>query len=128
MSWSSSIVSPPGGDMAAYVDSLRLMLSRDDRLYLPGHGPPLPNPKPYVADLLDHRLRREKTILRTLRDGPYTTLDLVDRLYTKTHPWLRRAAERNVAAHLLKLRAEGLVWPDEEHWQASEGLSCSCED
>src|SRR3712207_5293845 len=55
MSWSSSIVSPPGGDMAAYIASLRLMLSRNDSLYLPGHGPPLPNPKPYVEELLNHR-------------------------------------------------------------------------
>ncbi len=124
MSWSNSIVSPPGGDMAAYVASLRLMLARDDRLYLPGHGPPLPNPKPYVEDLLNHRLKREKAIVRTLRCGPFTTWDLVDRLYSKTHPWLRQAAERNVVAHLLKLQAEGLVQPDGEHWCPSKMLSC----
>jgi len=128
MSWSSSIVSPPGGDMAAYVASLGLMLAREDRLYLPGHGPPLLDPKPYVEDLLAHRLRREKAIVRTLCDGPCTTWDLVDRLYSKTHPWLRRAAERNVVAHLLKLQAEGRVWPDGERWRTRERLSCSCED
>jgi glyoxylase-like metal-dependent hydrolase (beta-lactamase superfamily II) len=120
MSWSSSIVSPPGGDMTAYVASLRLMLTRDDHLYLPGHGPPLPHPKPYVENLLDHRLRREEAILQTLRRGPCTTWDLVDRLYSKTNPWLRRAAERNVVAHLLKLQAEALVWQSGEHWRARE--------
>jgi glyoxylase-like metal-dependent hydrolase (beta-lactamase superfamily II) len=120
MSWSSSMVSPPGGDMAAYVASLRLMVSRDDRVYLPGHGPPLPNPRPYVNELLNHRLKREQAILQTLRKAPHTTWDLVDRLYSKTHPWLRRAAERNVVAHLLKLQAEGLVWPDGEHWRLKE--------
>jgi glyoxylase-like metal-dependent hydrolase (beta-lactamase superfamily II) len=125
MSWSSSIVSPPGGDMAAYVASLRLMLARDDRLYLPGHGPPLPSPKPYVEDLLTHRVKREEAILRTLSTGPLTTWDLVDRLYSKTHPWLRRAAERNVVAHLLKLQAEGLVWPEGEHWRLKEMPSCA---
>jgi glyoxylase-like metal-dependent hydrolase (beta-lactamase superfamily II) len=117
MSWSSSIVSPPGGDMTAYVTSLRLMLGRDDRVYLPGHGPPLPNPKPYVEDLLDHRVKREEAIFRTLRDGSCTTWDVVDRLYSKTHPWLRRAAERNVVAHLLKLQAEGLVVQEGERWR-----------
>jgi len=122
MSWSSSIVSPPGGDMAAYIDSLRLMLSRDDCLYLPGHGPPLPNPRHYVEDLLKHRLKREEAIAQLLCRGPLTTWGLVDRLYSKTHPWLRRAAERNVAAHLLKLQREGLVRYDGEHWRAGAVL------
>src|SRR6185295_19486304 len=66
VSWSSSIVSPPGGDMAAYVASLRRMLLRDDFLYLPGHGPPLPNPRPYVEELLNHRVKREQAIVRAL--------------------------------------------------------------
>jgi glyoxylase-like metal-dependent hydrolase (beta-lactamase superfamily II) len=123
MSWSSSIVSPPGGDMAAYVESLRLMLSRDDQLYLPGHGPPLPNPRPYVEELLNHRVKRERAIFQTLCDGPLTTWNLVDRLYSKTHPWLRRAAERNVVAHLLKLQAEGLVLQDGDLWRSRERLS-----
>jgi glyoxylase-like metal-dependent hydrolase (beta-lactamase superfamily II) len=117
MSWSSSIVSPPGGDMAAYVASLHRMLSRGDHLYLPGHGPPLPGPKPYVEDLIAYRVRREKAILRALGDGPSSTWDLVDRLYSKTHPWLRQAAERNVVAHLLKLQGEGLVREDGERWR-----------
>ena len=118
MSWSSSIVSPPRGDMAAYIASLHLMLLRDDRLYLPGHGPPLSNPKPYVRDLLDHRLKREEAIAQMLRSGPLTTWELVDRLYVKTLPRLRRAAERNVTAHLLKLQCEGLVWAEGERWRA----------
>jgi glyoxylase-like metal-dependent hydrolase (beta-lactamase superfamily II) len=122
MSWSSSIVSPPGGDMAAYVASLRLMLLRDDRLYLPGHGPPLPNPQPYVEELLNHRLRREEVIFRTLCVEPLTTWELVDRLYSKTHPWLRRAAERNVVAHLLKMQAERLVQQDGDCWRSRDAL------
>jgi glyoxylase-like metal-dependent hydrolase (beta-lactamase superfamily II) len=116
MSWSSSIVSPPGGDMAAYIASLRLMLSRDDRLYLPGHGPPLPNPRPYVKELLARRLEREKAIFHALRNGPVTTWDLVDRLYLKSHPRLRRAAERNVLAHLRKLHTEGFVQQEGDCW------------
>lgn len=118
MSWSSSVISPPDGDMAAYCESLRLMLARDDRLYLPGHGPPLPNPKPYVEDLLNRRIEREKAILQTLCGAPLTTWDLVDRLSSKNHSWLRRAAERNVAAHLLKLQMEGRVRQDGNIWWA----------
>jgi glyoxylase-like metal-dependent hydrolase (beta-lactamase superfamily II) len=109
MSWSSSIVSPPGGNMTDYFQSLRRILARDDRLLLPGHGPPLPEPKAHVQALLDDRVKREEAILLALEAGPQGTWDLVDRFYSKTDPWLRRAAERNVTAHLLKLKAEGRV-------------------
>ena len=85
--------------MAAYVASLRLMLSRDDRLYLPGHGPPLPNPKPYVEELLDRRLKREQAILQALRNGPLTTWDLVDRLYSKADPRLS-ARQNETSSHI----------------------------
>jgi glyoxylase-like metal-dependent hydrolase (beta-lactamase superfamily II) len=116
MSWSSSIVSPPGGDMAAYFTSLRRMLARDDRLFLPGHGPPLPDPAPYTQELLDHRLRREDAIDAALLTGPHRTWDLVNRLYSQTHPWLRQAAERNVTAHLLKLQLEGRAEQQGDAW------------
>lgn len=121
MSWSSSIVSPPGGDMAAYCASLERMLGRDDGLYLPGHGPPLPEPKLYVRDLLDRRIARENEIAAALEAGPVGTWDLVDRLYSKTDPWLRRAAERNVVAHLLKLRAEGRAVEVDGSWMTKAG-------
>jgi glyoxylase-like metal-dependent hydrolase (beta-lactamase superfamily II) len=118
MSWSSSIVSPPGGNMIDYFSSLQRMLDRDDTLFLPGHGPPLPEPQPYVRQLLDHRLKRENEIAAALKDGPVGTWDLVDRLYSKTDPWLRRAAERNVTAHLLKLESEGRVTSRSDKWVA----------
>jgi glyoxylase-like metal-dependent hydrolase (beta-lactamase superfamily II) len=116
MSWSSSIVSPPYGDMAGYFRSLELMLARDDRLYLPGHGPPLPDPKRFVRALLDHRLAREQAIETSLDAAPMSVPDLADRLYAKTDPLLRRAAERNVLAHLLKLAGEGRVAEKGEVW------------
>ena len=123
MSWSSSIVSPPGGNMVDYFDSLKLLIARDDRLLLPGHGPPLERPKAHVQSLLDHRLMREHAILDALAGGPQGTWDLVDRLYaSKTDPWLRRAAERNVTAHLLKLQIEGRVRQTGDRWEAERGV------
>ncbi len=116
MTWSSSIVSPPGGDMAAYFRSLRRMLAREDRLLLPGHGPPLPDPAPYIQELLDYRIKREEAIADALRDGPHVPRDLVDRLYSQTHPWLLQAAERNVTAHLFKLQAEGRAEQRGDGW------------
>jgi glyoxylase-like metal-dependent hydrolase (beta-lactamase superfamily II) len=117
MSWSSSVVSPPDGDMAAYFHSLRILLDRDDDAFLPGHGPRLPDPHELVRELLDHRASREREIATVLESGPSDTYTLMDTLYSQVHPRLRRAAERNVLAHLLKLESEGKVMRDGEVWR-----------
>ena len=120
MSWSSSVVSPPGGDMAAYFHSLQRLLDRpSDTLYLPGHGPPMADPHPYVRALLDHRIAREQAIAKALLAGPATTPALVDALYSKIDPILKMAAERNVLAHLMKLEREGRVDRRGEEWRAA---------
>lgn len=116
MTWSSSIVSPPGGDMTAYFQSLRRMLAREDRLLLPGHGPPLSDPAPYIRELLEHRVRREEAIASALQGGPWAAMDLVKELYSQTNPLLIRAAERNVIAHLQKLEQEGRASYQPEGW------------
>jgi glyoxylase-like metal-dependent hydrolase (beta-lactamase superfamily II) len=120
MSWSSSIVSPPDGDMAAYFDSLNLLLARDDEVYLPGHGPPLPEPQTLVRDLLAHRQMRERAILTALAEnGRSDIVSLRERLYSQTDERLKLAAERNVLAHLLKLEGEGKVRQAGEIWAAA---------
>lgn len=60
MSWNSSIGNPPDGNMRAYCDQLQRLIERDDKTYLPGHGPLLNNPKPYVSRLITNRMRRER--------------------------------------------------------------------
>jgi glyoxylase-like metal-dependent hydrolase (beta-lactamase superfamily II) len=119
MSWSTSIVSPPGGDMMDYFASLRLLLDRTDDVYLPGHGPPLSEPRALVREMLTHRMMREQAIERALAKGASGTYALMDTLYSQVHPRLRRAAERNVLAHLLKLEAEGKVQREGELWRAA---------
>ena len=122
MSWSSSIVSPPDGVMADYFASLRRLLARpEDTTYLPGHGPKLPEPHTLVSDLLRHRVQREEAIRTALDRGPTTVEALMDALYSQTHPMLRRAAERNVLAHLIKLEAEGAATRTGALWRAVEG-------
>ncbi len=125
MGWSTSIVSPPGGDMAAYFASLRRLLTRADQVYLPGHGPALPAPQPYVRDLLAHRIARENAIAAALEKGPANTHDLMAALYSKLDPMLRRAAERNVLAHLIKLEGEGRVRREGEHWLAEAAAAAA---
>ncbi len=103
MSWNSSVVT----DMAAYIASLRRLLQRPAKLYLPGHGPPLADPHRLVRHLLAHRLQREAAIVRTLEESPKTVPEIVARLYPDLDPKLTGAAARSVAAHLEKLASEG---------------------
>lgn len=118
MGWSTSVVSPPDGDMAAYMRSLARLAARDDAIYLPGHGPPLREPAPFVAALIAHRLEREAMIRDTLaRAGRSTALDLVPAVYGGAlDPRLVPAASRSLLAHLLKLEAEAAVRREGDHW------------
>lgn len=118
MAWNSSVVSPPPrGDMAAYIESLRQLLEHEGQLYLPGHGPSLAKPKEMVRELIQHRLARETAILQALAIRPLKAEELAQMLYTKTDPVLKRAAERNVAAHLCKLVSEGRVIEECDTWR-----------
>lgn len=119
MSWSTSIVSPPAGDMRDYFASLNLLMERDDGIFLPGHGPPLREPRKLVRELLIHRMMREQAIARKLTDGPADTYTIMSALYSQVHPRLRKAAERNVLAHLLKMETEGKAVRDGELWRAA---------
>ena len=121
MSWSTSIVSPPDGDMAEYMASLRLLLARDETLYLCGHGPPLPNPAPLVRALLAHTAGREASILAALQRGPATEEALVAALYAGLEAHLIPAARRSVLAHLQKLAAEQRAALAGSQWHATVG-------
>jgi glyoxylase-like metal-dependent hydrolase (beta-lactamase superfamily II) len=120
MSWSTSVVSPPDGDMAAYMASLAKVAAREDRLYLPGHGPPLPDPAPFVAALAAHRMEREAKVLEALRAvRRATALDLVPAAYgAQLDTRLVPAASRSLLAHLIKLAAEGAAARDGDWFEA----------
>jgi glyoxylase-like metal-dependent hydrolase (beta-lactamase superfamily II) len=120
MSWNTSIVSPPDGDMTAYMDGLRRLLAREDTLYLGGHGPPLPEPRALVRAMLGHRMGRESAIMALLNGRAKSPSDIVDALYGGIDPRLKKAAERTVLAHLLKLRADGRAAEAGGGWQDSQ--------
>lgn len=121
MSWSTSVVSPPDGDMAAYMTSLATLAGRDDRLYLPGHGPPLPEPARFVAALAAHRREREARVLEALRAARRASAaELVPPVYGPAlEPRLVPAATRSLLAHLVKLAAEGAASCDGEAFVAT---------
>ena len=119
MGWSTSTVNPPAGRMADYVAGLRRLLQRDDTLYLPGHGPPLPDPQAFVQGLIAHRRARENAVMTRLAEGGQTAAALTQALYAGVDPRLLRAAERNVLAHLVKLEEEGRAVRDGAGWRAA---------
>jgi glyoxylase-like metal-dependent hydrolase (beta-lactamase superfamily II) len=120
MSWSTTVVSPPDGDMAAYMASIARIAARDDRLYLPGHGPPLPDPAPFVAALAAHRREREAKVFHALRAARRATAaELVPPVYgPELDPKLVPAAARSLLAHLIKLAAEGMAARDGDAFEA----------
>ena len=123
MSWSTSVVSPPDGDMADYMRSLARIAARDDRLMLPGHGPVLPQPRPFLAALIRHREAREAKVLAALRAaGTASAEDLVPPVYGPSlDPRLVRGAARSLLAHLLKLVAEGRARREGGGFRATPG-------
>ncbi len=109
MGWSTTVVTPPDGDMAAYLSSLRLLIGRDDATLWPTHGGPITDPQPFLAAYLAHREEREAQILDALATGLTTIPAIVASLYADVRPELHRAAGRSVLAHLVQLVAEGRV-------------------
>ncbi|MFC3713374.1 MBL fold metallo-hydrolase [Sphingoaurantiacus capsulatus] len=116
MGWSTSVVTPPDGSMAAYMDSLRKLLDRDDALYYPTHGAAVTEPKRLVRGLITHRKQREGQILKLLGQGAKPIPALVAVMYANVAPVLHPAAGRSVLAHLIDLHARGLVAVEGEQW------------
>ncbi len=109
MGWATTLVSPPDGDLTAFMASLERLLEREERMYLPGHGGPVRETERLVRHIIDHRRMRERQILEALAAGPASAAELARRIYTDVDPRLLPMAARNVLAHLLDLEARGLA-------------------
>jgi glyoxylase-like metal-dependent hydrolase (beta-lactamase superfamily II) len=109
MGWSTTIVSPPDGDMAAYMASLAKLQGREDEVYYPAHGPLIDKPHKLLRGLVLHRRQREAQILAELRAGARRIEDMVPSMYKPVDPGLYPAAARSVLAHLIDLEVRGSV-------------------
>ena len=120
MGWSTSVISPPDGDMADYMASLEKLLGREDKIYFPTHGAPITDPKPHVRAFIAHRLAREAEILACLADDIGHIPDMVRRIYRDLPEALHGAAAHSTLAHLIHLvksgraRAAGMLTVDGE--------------
>jgi glyoxylase-like metal-dependent hydrolase (beta-lactamase superfamily II) len=109
MGWSTTVVSPPDGDMADYMRSLQLLMDRDDVVYYPAHGPQIDTPQRLARGMMGHRKQREGQILRLIERGVGAIPDMVTEMYKGVDPRLHGAAGRSVLAHLIDLRERGIV-------------------
>ncbi len=116
MAWSTSVVSPPDGDMSAYMASLQKLYDRDDKRLYPAHGPAVDKPRQLVRGMLGHRRSREAQILKLLATGPQRIPDMVAVMYKGLDPRLTGAAGRSVLAHLVDLERQGRVAVRDEAW------------
>ncbi len=119
MKWSTSVVSPPDGDMSAYMASLQKLYDRDDRVYYPAHGPAVENPRQLVRGMIGHRRQRERQIVKLLDAGQGHIPDMVAAMYKGLDPRLTGAAGRSVLAHLVDLQNRGEVMMLGDLWQLS---------
>jgi glyoxylase-like metal-dependent hydrolase (beta-lactamase superfamily II) len=109
MAWSTSVVSPPAGDLVDYLASLNKVLRRSESTYWPTHGPAVKDPRTFVTGLIEHRHHRTQQVLAQLTTGPKTIPQLVVEMYPGLDALLIRAAGRSVFSHLLALRKESKV-------------------
>ena len=112
MGWSTSIISPPDGDMGAYITSLERLLERDDAVYWPTHGPCIDDPKPHVRAFVEHRLARERQIMGCVRQGVHRIEDMVPMMYTELPEFMYPAAARSVLASMERLVHNGALKAD----------------
>lgn len=117
MGWSTSVVSPPDGDMTDYLASLQKLYEREqDTVYFPAHGPAVEKPRQLVRGMIGHRRQRERQILRQIEEGNHTVAAMVPLMYKGVDERLWPAAGRSVLAHLLDLERRRLVTRQDDIW------------
>lgn len=108
----TSMIAPPEGDMAAYLNTLTRLAELDLSVIYPGHGPPIERPAAKLEEYIAHRHERERQVADALRAGASTAEEIRARVYPDLDPRLARAAEGSVLAHLDKLVRQGRVRRD----------------
>ena len=120
MGWATTVVAPPDGDMQAYMESLDVLLARDDEIYFPTHGAPIKKPQRFVRAVKGHRLMRDRQIIEQIEKGRTTIKEIVPAMYFEVDPRLHKAAALNVLAHLIRLVRLGEVTCKGEPGMGSE--------
>ncbi|ADJ16227.1 MBL fold metallo-hydrolase [Halalkalicoccus jeotgali] len=114
MAEGSTFVGGDGADMTRYLDSLRRLRDRDPRTLYPGHGEVIDAPARRIDWLIEHRLERERRVLRAIEAGNHGIETIREAAYEKDLAGVEDLATLTVEAHLEKLTAEGNIEWDGE--------------
>ncbi|HEX9164230.1 MAG TPA: MBL fold metallo-hydrolase [Thermoanaerobaculia bacterium] len=107
LGFGTTAIFPPDGNMREYIDSLRLLRSRNPKRIFPAHGPVRDDAVALIDEYIAHRLEREQQVLDALAAGARTPQEIRRHIYDDLDERLHGAAEIQVEAHLIKLREEG---------------------
>lgn len=120
MGWSTTVISPPDGDMDDYIRSVEAVRDRSFDTLWPTHGPPIRDVRPFIDAYLAHRLAREAQVLARLKAGDARIPDMVAVMYADVDKRLHPAACHSVLAHMIRLVKRGVVRSDGAPSVASE--------
>ncbi|MBS0363459.1 MAG: MBL fold metallo-hydrolase [Proteobacteria bacterium] len=109
MGWSTTVITPPDGDMTAYLDSLAKVKARDFDVLWPTHGPPIREVAPFLDAYVAHRQERMDQITLALSQGPATIRELVPKLYADVDSRLHPAAARSMLAAIIHMERGGEI-------------------
>lgn len=109
MAWATSVVSPPDGNMRAYLDSLEKVLGRQYDTLWPAHGAPITDPAPFIRAYIAHRHARNAQIIECLRAGQSKISAMVPVIYADVDKRLHPAACHSVLAHMIYMLEKGEV-------------------
>lgn len=100
----TTVVAHPDGALAPYLASLRrlreLAAQVPVRQLLPGHGPPVDDPRGVLDHYLAHRAERLEQVRAAVRSGARTPQQVVELVYAEVDRSLWPAAEQSVRAQL----------------------------
>jgi glyoxylase-like metal-dependent hydrolase (beta-lactamase superfamily II) len=113
MEWSTSVISPPEGDVSQFINSCEKIYNLHCEKFYPGHGIPVENPSERIAELIEHRKKREIEILNFLKNRDATISQITKKIYLNIDQNLLSVASRNVKAHLVDLIIKKQVTVDD---------------
>jgi glyoxylase-like metal-dependent hydrolase (beta-lactamase superfamily II) len=112
MGWSTTVISPPDGNMRQYFASLDKIRVRGFSTLWPTHGPPVTDVTPFIDAYAAHRRAREAAIMERMKAGDTLIPEMVKVIYKDIDQRLHAPAAHSVLAHVIQLVEEGRVVAD----------------
>ena len=112
MGWSTTVISPPDGNMGDYYRSLDKIRARGFATLWPTHGPPVREVTPFIDAYAAHRRAREEAIMARLQAGDTLIQDMVKVIYKDVDVRLHAPAAHSVLAHMIHLVEAGRAVAD----------------